>query len=147
MWSSTARSSRSDAAAAGVILSRRGDPQRTAAGPPAAWHRFEYAGAGRSAAAAASILRQSPGGDLISIAADKLRSASTAIRPLAGRIMDIAGIDVREAQAPADAPRPEQGGGGRRWRVLHLPVGMKGGEMQRHVGSEMLQYPGAQSFD
>jgi hypothetical protein len=69
------------------------------------------------------------------------------IGALAFRIVGVAGEHVVQPYLPGDPARHSQGLGRGGRGVQHLPVGMEGREVQRHVRSEMFQNPAAQRFD
>jgi hypothetical protein len=118
-----------------------------AAPAPASVPGVEHAGAGRAAVDAVAVRGEIPLREIVPVAADEGRAAAVAIGALARAIVDIAGIDVTQTRFHRDAPRRLQRRRRRRRRVRHLPVGMKGGEVQRHVGAEMLHHPAALRLD
>src|SRR5262245_10124618 len=86
----------------------RSDPDRLAARAPAAGLGREDAGAGRPAGTAASVGGQRPGAELVPVAAYQRRTAARAVGGLAGRIVDVAGIDVVQAGGARDVARAPQ---------------------------------------
>src|SRR5262249_5322223 len=124
----------------------RFDHHALAALTPAAVAVLEHTGAWCSTVSARTIRGQMPSAELVPVASDQQRLAAVAIGALAFRVANVAGADVTQTGLDADAARHAQ----RRWRrrrlVAHLPVGMKGGEVQRHVGPQVLDNPAAERF-
>ncbi|NHW78260.1 hypothetical protein, partial [Escherichia coli] len=56
-------------------------------------------------------------------------------------ITNVPGVGVTYAIAHGDLPRPHQRRRGRRRTIAHPPVGMKGSEVNRHVGTEVIDHP------
>jgi hypothetical protein len=73
--------------------------------------------------------------------------AAVTVRTLALGIVNIAGVDVAQPDLLSDASRHAQRRGRRRRRLQHLPVRVKGGKVQRHVGAQALYDPVAQRAD
>ena len=99
----------------------------------------------RSAAASACV--QSPAAEFIPVAPDQQRAAGVAVGAAAGGVVHVAGIDVAQAVAIAIARARVSVAGGVGGVVAHAPVGMEGGEMQRHVAAEFGGDPAAQRAD
>src|SRR5262249_57513029 len=116
---------------------------RLAARAPMPMRRIEDAGAGRATFATAPVCRQVPSGEVIPIAADEHRATTMAVSALPHAVVDIAGIDVTKTGLERDAPRCLERLRRRPRGIQHLPVRMKGREMQRHVGTEAIHHPAA----
>jgi len=114
---------------------------------PAARRVVEDAGASGAAALAAAVARKVPGRDLIPAPTDHARPASVAIGALRCLVVNVAGVYVAEAHAAGNVPRRHERRRRGRRPVEHLPVGVEGREMERHVGTEMLEDPGAQRLE
>ena len=114
---------------------------------PAARRVVEDAGASGAAALAAAVARKVPGRDLIPAPTDHARPASVAIGALRCLVVNVAGVYVAEAHAAGNVPRRHERRRRGRRPVEHLPVGVEGREMERHVRTEMLEDPGAQRLE
>src|SRR6516162_6954868 len=124
-----------------------GDPDGLAAPAPRPVPGVEHAGARRAAVDAAAVGGEIPRREIVPVAADEGGAAAVAIGALARAIVDVAGVDVTQTRLQRDAPRRLQRRRRRRRRVHHLPVRMKGREVQRHVGAETLHHPAALRLD
>jgi len=58
-------------------------------------------------------------------------------------VVNIAGIDELQSLGEPDSARSRQRLGRRGRDVQHLVIGMKRGEMQRHIDAQVVPYPGA----
>src|SRR5439155_12389738 len=130
-------------------LGRRKDLHLDGLAPraPAPMSRIEDAGAGRATFATATVDGKIPRGELIPVAADEHGATAVTIGALARAVVNVTGVDVTKPRLERDAPRRLE-----RLRrcprgVQHLPVRMKGGEVQGHVGAEPLHHPAALRFD
>src|SRR5208337_4540233 len=127
--------------------SARSDQQRPPTPAPAARRVVEDAGASGTAALAAAVAGQVPGRDLVPVPTDHARPASVAIGALRCLVVNVAGVYMADAHATGNAPRRRERRRRGRRPAEHLPVGMKGREMERHVRTEILENPGAQPLD
>ena len=82
----------------------------------------------------------------------RYQSRSTTAAPQPGQVVlppvgvvHVAGVDVAQPVGQRDLARPRQRRRRRRRDVAHLEVGMERGEVQRHVGAEVLGDPARSS--
>ncbi len=108
---------------------------------------LENTGASRLAGPAATVRGQVPRGQLVPISPDQELLASVAVGALAGGVMRVPGKDVSKPNIPRDAPGHLERNPRRWWPILHFPVGVEGGEVQRNVRAEMVHHPTAKRFD
>ena len=68
-------------------------------------------------------------------------AALVAVRGSAGAIVHVAGVDVMQAVSERDGARAGKSRRRCGRMVHHLPVGMERGEVERHVGPELVEHP------
>ena len=88
-----------------------------------------------------AILFQVPVAKSIPVALDQQALAGRAPGAAAFPVMHIAGIHIVQAIFESDIAGLDQGSGWRRAFILQLPVGVKRGEMKRHVRTQILHDP------
>ena len=66
---------------------------------------------------------------------------------LAGRIVNVAGVNISKACIHSDPPCYAQRLRRCRRPVHQFPIRMEGREVQRHVGAEAIHHPGALRFN
>ena len=116
------------------------DAHRQAARAPVARAVAEAAG-NRRAAAAATILLQAVDAQTVTVASDKHLPAAGAIGALPAVIAHISRINIVQPGEPGNLVGLHQGGRRRGRDVFHAEIGMKGREVQRHVGPQGLDEP------
>ena len=87
------------------------------------------------------------GGDLVPVALDQRGFAVRAEGGAARAVVNVAGVNVMQAGIECDLARALQRRGRRGGQIVELPVGMKGGEVQWHVGTEFAACPIHQGLD
>src|SRR5215207_2483633 len=100
---------------------------------PCSGRAFEHAGARAAASIAAAISRQVPEGKIVPITPDEPCLAGMTICALPLFIVRVSGEHVPESRIPSDAACQAKRRRRRRRLVQHLPIGMKGGEVERNV--------------
>ena len=108
---------------------------------------FKYAMATSTTVAAPRVCGQIPCCHVVPIAANQHCTAGITISSLTSGVVNIPCIDVMNACIQGYLACPLQRRRRRRRNVPHFPVRMKGGEVQRHIGTEMIHHPGTLRFD
>src|SRR5262245_40167270 len=103
---------------------------------------FKYAMATRTTGTAPPVCRQIPCRHVVPIAANQHCTAGITISSLTCGIVNIPRIDVMNARIHGYLACPLQRLRRCRRNVPHFPVRMEGREVQRHIGAEMIYYPG-----
>src|SRR5258708_8220890 len=125
----------------------RGEAHRNPPRPEGLLELLEAPGDRRPAFLAPSVLGDFVAEDAVPVARDHCAAAPRAVGRAAFRVVHVACIHVAQAVLQGDLARAGQGRCRRRGNVGHLVVGVEGGEMQRHVGSELLGDPAALGGD
>src|SRR6267154_4011111 len=125
----------------------RGEAHRNPPRPEGLLELLEAPGDRRPAFLALSVLGEFVAEDAVPVARDHRAAAARAVGRAAFRVVDVARIHVAQAVLQGDLARAGQGRCRRRGNVGHLVVGVEGGEMQRHVGSELPGDPAALGVD
>src|SRR5947209_4957712 len=118
-----------------------------AAAAPATGGPIEPAGNGAAAAGALAVISKFVTADGVPVPVDNRCAAAGAGGAPAVWVMDVAGVDEAQPVLLGDPSGP-----GERVRrcwlyVTHLEVGVKGGEVHRHVITEVAGDPGAFRVD
>jgi hypothetical protein len=121
--------------------------QRLTASTPPAGLGFKYAVAVRTTITALPVCGQIPSGHVVPIAADQHCIASITVSGLTCGVVNIPCINVMNACIHSYLACPLQRLWWCRRNVSHFPVRMEGGEVQRHIGAEMIHHPGTLRFD
>ena len=108
---------------------------------PASGTRIKMTGNPVSAFRAAASGIQAPAAKLVPVTLYQQISASRTPGAASFTVMDVARVDIVQSLVTGDPPRAGQGRRRRRRGIQHLPVRVKGREMQRHLGSEVVEYP------
>ncbi len=91
--------------------------------------------------------RQVVTADVVPVADDQGGVAARAEGGAAFAVVNVAGEDMVQAGVEGDAAGLDQGGGRCRREVVHLPVGVESGEVQRHVRPELAGDPSGKLVD
>ena len=100
---------------------------------PCSGRAFEHARARVSAGSAAAIRRQVPAGKVVPVTADQPRVAEMTIRALPLFVVRVSGEHVMKPRIVSDMPCQAKRGCRRSKLIEHLPIGVKGREMERNV--------------
>ena len=100
---------------------------------PCSGRAFEHARARGAAGSAAAIRRQVPAGKVVPVTADQPCLAEMTICALPLFVVRVSSEHVPEPRIPSDMPCQAKRGRRRRRLVEHLPIGVKGREMERNV--------------
>src|SRR5690606_22512667 len=125
------------------LLVSAANMQRNPLASEAAGSGIEVAGNRRLAAGTAALRIQSVALDAIPVAFDQRGLAAGTERRIALAVVHIAGVDVVQACAQGDVARANQRRRRCRRDIRHLVIGMEGGEMQRHIGAQLVENPAA----
>ncbi len=123
------------------------DPHRQPPSPPGSGRPVEDTRARRAALRAAPVIGQAPRLEDVPVAGDERLAARVAYRAAPLAIVHVAGVRVADALAHGDLAGPCECGGRRGRHIAHLPVRVERGEVDRHVGTEVLEHPLAQLLD
>src|SRR5262249_52641653 len=121
--------------------------QRLTASAPPTGPEFKYAMAVRTTVNAPPVCGQTPCRHVVPIAANQHSAAGITVSSLTCGVVNIPRIDVMNACIHGYLACPLQRLRWCRRNVSHFPVRMEGSEVQRHIGAEMIHYPGALRFD
>ena len=119
--------------------------------PPIALSFLKYTGHPRAAVTAVArivaVETNVPIGEFIPIPADEAVVARMAVGAVPIKVMDIARIGIADTVGQRDLPCTRQS----RFRgarfVHHLPVGVEGTKMHRHIRAQVLDHPGCHIVD
>src|SRR5215510_4500438 len=115
-------------------------------GPPAGLG-FKYAMAVRATVNAPPVCGQIPSGHVVPIAANQHCTTSITVSSLTYGVVNIPCKDVMKARIHGYLACSLQRLRWCRRNIPHFPIRMEGREMQRHIGTKMVQQPGTLRID
>src|SRR5262245_44808983 len=126
---------------------RSANRQRHTASAPPAGLGFKYAMAVRTTVNAPSVCGQIPSGHVVPIAANQHCTTSITVSSLTYGVVNIPCKDVMKARIHGYLACSLQRLRWCRRNIPHFPIRMEGREMQRHIGTKMVQQPGTLRID